>query len=130
MGRGSSPGRGGRLQQAPDVAGEVALEAADRFAGGLAFAASAFDVGAGLGVAAGAGDDDAVQRGVDLAVAALVEALSLGVAGAGRDRRDAGGARASLVWRNVGRRRSHRRAWRRSAARTQARRAVVARSVR
>src|SRR6266545_4025483 len=97
MGRGSSPGRGGRLQQAPDVAGEVALEAADRFAGGLAFAASAFDVGAGLGVAAGAGDDDAVQRGVDLAVAALVEALSLGVAGAGRDRRDAGGAR-ELRW--------------------------------
>ena len=44
-------------------------------------------------MAAGAGDDDAVQRGVDLAVAALVEALSLRVAGAGGDRRDPGGAR-------------------------------------
>ena len=72
--------RVGRLQQSPDVAGEVALEAADRFAGALAFAAAAGDVVAGGLVAAGAGDDDAVQRGVDLAVAALVEALALGVA--------------------------------------------------
>ena len=75
------------------MAGEVALEAADGFAGGLAFGLAAGDVVLGLGVAAGAGDDDAVKRGVDLAVAALVEALSLGVAGAGGDRRDAGGAR-------------------------------------
>ena len=74
------------------MAGEVALEAADGFAGGLAFGAAAGDVVRVCGVAAGAGDDDAVKRGVDLAVAALVEALSLGVAGAGGDRRDAGGA--------------------------------------
>ena len=64
----------GRLQESPDVAGEVALEAADGFAGGLAFAAAAGDVVLGLGVAAGAGDDDAVQCGVDLAVAAAVQA--------------------------------------------------------
>jgi hypothetical protein len=70
----------GRLEQAPDVAGELALEAADGFAGGLAFRLAAGDVVLGCGVAAGAGDDDAVQGGVDLAVAALVEALSLGVA--------------------------------------------------
>jgi hypothetical protein len=60
------------LEQAPDVAGEVALEAADRFAGALAFCLTAGDVGAGGLVAAGAGDDHAVKRGVDLAVAALV----------------------------------------------------------
>jgi hypothetical protein len=30
----------GRLQESPDVAGEVALEAADRFAGALAFASA------------------------------------------------------------------------------------------
>jgi hypothetical protein len=77
------------------VAGEVALEAADGFAGGLAFGLAAGDVVLGCGVAAGAGDDDAVKRGVDLAVAALVEALSLGVAGAGGDGRDAGGAASS-----------------------------------
>src|SRR3954449_10487988 len=85
--------REGRLEESPDAAGEVALEAADRFAGGLAFTASTLDVVAGLGVAAGAGDDHSVQRGVDLAVAALIEALADGVARAGRDRGDAGGAR-------------------------------------
>ena len=37
----------GRLQESPDVAGEVALEAADRFAGGLALCAAAGDVVAG-----------------------------------------------------------------------------------
>ena len=65
----------GRLEESPDVAGEVALEAADRFARGLAFAASAFEVVARGLVAASAGDDDPVQCGVDLAVAALVKAL-------------------------------------------------------
>ena len=83
---------GGRLEQSPDAAGEVALEAADRFAGALAFAASAGDVVARLRVTARAGDDHAVQRRVDLAVAALVEPVALGVARAGGDRRDAGGA--------------------------------------
>jgi len=38
-----------------------------------------------------------VKGGVDLAVAALVEAVSLRVAGAGGDRRDPGGAR-ELGW--------------------------------
>jgi hypothetical protein len=85
-------GRVGRLEKSPDAAGEVALEAADRFAGAFAFAAASLDVVAGLGVTAGACDDHAVKRGVDLAVAALVEALALRVARAGGDRRDAGGA--------------------------------------
>ena len=79
------------------MAGEVALEAADRLAGALAFAASSGDGVTGLGMAAGAGDDDAVQRGVDLAVAALVKPLAPGVAGARGDRRNAGGAR-ELGW--------------------------------
>ena len=52
-------GGAGRLQEVPDAAGEVALEAADRFAGALAIAASSGDVVAGRLVTAGAGDDDA-----------------------------------------------------------------------
>jgi hypothetical protein len=79
----------GWLEESPDAAGEVALEAADGFAGALALAAATLDVVAGLRMAAGAGDDHAVQRGVDLAVAALVESLALRVARAGWDRRDA-----------------------------------------
>src|SRR6187549_1727666 len=92
----------GGLQEAPDAAGEVALEAADRLAGAFAFAAPALDVLACRRVAAGAGDDHAVQRGVDLAVAAVVEPVALRVAGAGGDRRDArragelGGCREAL----------------------------------
>ena len=64
-------------------AGQVAFEAADGFGGGLAFGAFAGEVGAGLGVAAGAGDGDAVDGGVDLAVAAAVE-TSFGMAPANR----------------------------------------------
>src|SRR4051794_41795836 len=41
--------REGRLEESPDAAGEVAFQAADRFAGGLAFAASTLDVVACLG---------------------------------------------------------------------------------
>ncbi len=70
----------GRLEEMPGAAGEVAFEAADRFAGGLAFGLPALDVVAGLRVAAGAGDGDAVQGGVDLAVAAAVEAVAVGLA--------------------------------------------------
>ena len=80
------------LEEVPDAAGEVALEAADCVAVGLAFGAFAFDVGLGLGVAACAGDGDAVNGGVDLAVAAAVESVAVGLAGADRDRRDAAGA--------------------------------------
>ena len=81
----------GGLQEVPDAPGEVALEAADGFAGALAFGSFALEVGAGLGVAAGAGDGDAVNGSVDLAVAATVEPVAVGAAGAGRNRRDAGG---------------------------------------
>jgi hypothetical protein len=70
----------GLAQELPDAAGEVALEAADRFAVGLAFGFLACDEGDGFRVAAGAGDGDAVDGGVDLAVAAAIEAVAVGSA--------------------------------------------------
>ena len=73
----------------PDAAGEVAFEAADGFAVGLAFFAFAGDVGLRFGVAAEPRDRDAVDGGVDLAVAAAVEAVAVGVARADGDWRDA-----------------------------------------
>ena len=76
----------------PDAAGEVALEAADRFAVGFAFGGFAGDVGLGFGVAAGAGDGDAMDRRVELAVAAAVEAVAVGLARADRDWCESGGA--------------------------------------
>src|SRR4051794_2137640 len=72
------------------------------FTGALSFAASPCDVVARRLVTARVGDDRAVQRGVDLTVAALVESLALGVARAGGDRCDArrasqlGGCREAL----------------------------------
>jgi hypothetical protein len=80
------------LEQVPEAAGEVAFEAADGFLGALAFGAFAGDVVLGLGVAAQTGHVDAVDGGVDLAVAAAVEAVAVGLVGAGGDRSDAGGA--------------------------------------
>ena len=82
----------GRLEEVPDAAGEVAFEAADGFFGALAFGAFAGDVVLGLGVAAQAGDGDAVDGGVDLAVAAAIESVAVGLAGTDGDRRDAGGS--------------------------------------
>jgi hypothetical protein len=84
---------GGRLEEVPDAAGEVAFEAADGFFGALAFGAFAGDVVLGLRVAAQAGDGDAMDGRVDLAVAAAIEAVAVGLAGAGGDRSHAGGAR-------------------------------------
>jgi hypothetical protein len=57
------------LQQVPDAAGDVALEAAQRFAASLALGLLAGEVGDGVEVAAALGDGDAVQRPVELAVA-------------------------------------------------------------
>ena len=87
----SGMGAGG-LEQVPDASGEVAFEAADGVFGALAFGAFAGDVVLGFGVAAQAGDGDAVDGRVDLAVAAAVEPVAVGLAGADRDRSDAGGA--------------------------------------
>ena len=82
----------GRAQELPDAAGEVAFEAADGFAHRLAFGGLAGEVVVGLGVAAGARDRDPVDGSVDLAVAAAVEPVAIGLAGADGDRRQAGGA--------------------------------------
>ena len=82
----------GRLEQVPDAPGEVALEAADGLFGALAFGAFAGDVVLRLGVAAQAGDGHAMYRGVDLAVAAAVQSVAVGLAGTDRDRSDAGRA--------------------------------------
>jgi type VI secretion system secreted protein Hcp len=62
------------LEQVPEAAGEVALGAADRFFGALAFGALAGDVVLGLGVAAQAGDGAAAQRQRSRRVVAIVYA--------------------------------------------------------
>src|SRR4051794_32931459 len=64
--------RGGRLQQVPDAA----LEAARGFQAGLAFGAFAGQVVLGFWVAAGAGERDAVDGGVELAVAISPSSLA------------------------------------------------------
>ena len=66
------------LEEFPDASGEVALEAAQRFAAGLAFGLLAREVGGGLGVETALADGEAVQRAVELAVAAAVEAVAVG----------------------------------------------------
>src|SRR4051812_49590349 len=88
----------GRLEQVPDAAGEVAFEAAHRFQAGLAFGALASDVVLGLGVASRPGERDPVDGGVDLAVAAAVEAGAGGLFPADRGRGGARGARGACLW--------------------------------
>jgi hypothetical protein len=63
-----------------DLAGDVALGAADGFAPGFAFGDAAGEVVAGAGVPAQPGQSDAVERGVGLAVAAAVQAVTVGLA--------------------------------------------------
>jgi hypothetical protein len=82
----------GRLEEVPDAAGEVALEAADGLGAGLALGALAGDVGLRFGVAAQPRDRDAVDGGIDMAVATAVEPMAVGVARADWDRCDAAGA--------------------------------------
>src|SRR3954468_2573095 len=79
-----------RLEESPNAAGEVALEAAQGFAAGLAVGLLAREVGGGLRVQAALGDGEAVQRAVELAVAAAVEAVAVGASGGGGDRCRAG----------------------------------------
>ena len=62
--------------------GEVPLEDAHGFALGVASAACSFVEVAGGGVAAQLGDGHAVEDGIDLAVPALIEAVTDGLAGA------------------------------------------------
>ena len=71
----------GWLQQSEDAPGEVALEAAQRFSAALALGLLAREVRSGFGVHATLGDREAMQRAVDLAVAAAVQAVALGAPG-------------------------------------------------
>jgi hypothetical protein len=81
-----SSGDGWVLKESPHTTGEEALDAADGFAFCLACGGALGDVGAGRGVAALLGDRDEVERPVELAVAAAVEAMpGLVLAGGGGD---------------------------------------------
>ena len=67
---------GGRAQVGVDLAGDVALQAADDLGLGLSFFGAAFDVGAGGRVRPHAGEHDPPQGVVGLAVAAGVEPVA------------------------------------------------------
>ena len=84
---------GGRCLQLPvEGAGEVALEAAGRFAEGLALALASLDVGDRRRVVFASADDDVVQGAVEFAVAAAVEPVAHALAGGGGDRGGSGEA--------------------------------------
>src|SRR4051794_33039223 len=78
------------LEEAPDATGDEAFDAADGFAFGLALGDAAGDVGLRGWVASPLGDGDEVERPVELAVSAAVEAMAgLVLAGGRRHRRRA-----------------------------------------
>jgi hypothetical protein len=64
------------VEAAVDDVGEVSFEGASCFAWGLAFGDLAGEVGACGRVVAGLDDRDAVEGGVELSVAAAVEAVA------------------------------------------------------
>ena len=63
-------------EAAVDGVGEVALEGSSGFSGGFAFGDLAVQVGLGGGVVALLDDGDAVEGGVELAVASAVQAVA------------------------------------------------------
>ena len=67
------------FEEPVEVSGEVALEAAVCFAGAFAVGASTGDVVDRRLMPAAAGDRDHVERAVELAVAAAVEAVTDGL---------------------------------------------------
>src|SRR6266516_4801264 len=69
-----------------DLAGDVALEAADDLFLAEAFGDAALGVGAGASAVAQPADSDQVEGTVGLAIAAAVEPVSGGAAGGGGDR--------------------------------------------
>ena len=71
----------GVAQDVPDAACEVALEAAQRLHAGLAFGLFAGEVGGGVRAPAALVDGEAVQREVELAVAAAVQAVAIAAPG-------------------------------------------------
>ena len=100
---GSSGSAGGGAEVGIDLAGDVALQAADDFFLGFSFGCAAFGVGAGSRVRAQAGEHDPPQGVVGLAVAAGVEPAADGLARGCRDRGGAaqvrpGGLAAQPFW--------------------------------
>jgi hypothetical protein len=77
-------------QASVEAAGERALDAAACLPRGLAGSEEPFVVSGGLGVVADAGEGDDVERPVELAVAAAVEAVVSLLATRGVDRARAG----------------------------------------
>ena len=73
---------------AVDLARDVALEDAHDLRLGASVGEAAFDVGAGARIGAHAGEHDAPQSVIRLAVAAAVESMADGLAGRGVDRGD------------------------------------------
>src|SRR5690242_1888530 len=84
----SSAVEGGEVGQegGVDFADDVALEASHDVLAAESLLGASLDVGAGAGVIAHATQHDGVQGVVGCAVAAAVEPVSVGAAGAGRDR--------------------------------------------
>ena len=80
------------LEEAVDLAGDVAFWAVLGFSGGFAFGGSFGDVGLGVWAVAAGGDGDGVQRVVGLAVAVAVEAVAGVLAGGRFEWGDAGEA--------------------------------------
>jgi hypothetical protein len=78
------------LEESVEPAGEVALEAAGRFAAALTFADSAFDVVDGRSVDSASREDDLVQGAVELPVATAVESVADRLARRGGNRGGAG----------------------------------------
>jgi hypothetical protein len=68
-----------------DLWSEVALDAAHDLGFGQAFLGSPFDIGTGAGAEPHPDDNGQVQRLVGVAVAAAVQPVPAGLAGAGRD---------------------------------------------
>src|SRR3954452_20591464 len=87
-GRGVAASRSARFsaEGVIGLARDVALEAADDLAFGLAFGGAALRVGAGAVAVAQATDGDHVQGAVGFVVAAVLEAVAGGLAAAGGDR--------------------------------------------
>jgi hypothetical protein len=66
------------VEAAVEDVGEVALEGSAGFSCCLSFGDLAGEIGLGVGVVALLDDGDAVERGVELSVAAAVEAVTVG----------------------------------------------------
>lgn len=69
-----------------DLSGDVALQASGDLPLGASFGGAAFDIGAGGGVHSHPSEHDGVDRPIQLAVAATIQAVSDGVAREGRNR--------------------------------------------